>query len=302
MAKRAPYEPNQIAPYVISRSKIEDFIRCPRCFVLDAKHGVKRPSSPPFTINTAVDALLKKEFDAHREAGTVHPVVAAAGLDLVPFKNANMDAWRHNFTGVRHTTEHFEIFGAVDDIWVNRDGQLVVVDYKATSRAEPVTDLGEGGFYDSYRRQMEIYQWLLRQNGFDVATTGYWLYETATKKQNTFDGSLKFEAMLIAYEGDTSWIESTLFDMKEALDRFDLPWMGDDCDLCRYTLDRNRAVAQFDDNDEVPPKCLTCGELMGRALYGMPAGDPGPGWVVMGCIIDGAPQTWACARCESRAS
>jgi len=214
MAKRATYKQYQTEPFQISRSKIEDFVRCPRCFVLDRKHGVSRPSSPPFTINTAVDTQLKKEFDIHREAGTVHPVVAAAGLNLVPFKHPKMDEWRENFQGIRHTTQDFVVTGAVDDIWVNEAGELVVVDYKATSRAEPVTELGEGGFYDSYRRQMEIYQWLLRKNGFKVSSTGYWLYETATKKADSFDGVLHFEAALIAYEGNTDWIEPTLAEMK----------------------------------------------------------------------------------------
>ena len=298
MAKRAPYKQYQTEPFQISRAKIEEFVRCPRCFVLEAKHGLKKPSSPPFTINTAVDTQLKKEFDIHREAGTVHPVVAAAGLNLVPFKHPKMDEWRGNFKGIRHTTDDFLITGAVDDIWVNEAGELVVVDYKATSRAEAVTELGEGGFYDGYRRQMEIYQWLLRQNGFNVASTGYWLYETATKKADTFDGVLHFEAALIAYVGNTDWIESTLNQMKDALDDVELPWSGDDCDLCRYALERNRVLVQFEDNDELPPKCHDCGNVMSRTIYGMPAGDPGPGFVLMGCLMPEKPVNWLCEHCR----
>jgi len=298
MAKRATYKQYQTEPFQISRSKIEDFVRCPRCFVLDRKHRVSRPSSPPFTINTAVDTQLKKEFDIHREAGTVHPVVAASGLKLVPFKHPKMDEWRENFQGIRHTTQDFLVTGAVDDIWVNEAGELVVVDYKATSRAEPVTELGEGGFYDGYRRQMEIYQWLLRKNGFKVSSTGYWLYETATKKADSFDGVLHFEAALIAYEGNTDWIEPTLAEMKEALDYVELPWSGDDCDLCRFALERNRVLAQFEDNDELPPKCNICDSVMSRTIYGMPAGDPGPGYVLMGCIMPHDPLKWVCETCR----
>lgn len=298
MAKRSPYKQYQTEPFQISRAKIEEFVRCPRCFVLEAKHALKKPSSPPFTINTAVDTQLKKEFDIHREAGTVHPVVAAAGLNLIPFKHPKMDEWRENFKGIRHTTDDFLIAGAVDDIWVNEAGELVVVDYKATSRAEAVTELGEGGFYDGYRRQMEIYQWLLRQNGFNVSSTGYWLYETATKKADTFDGVLHFEAALIAYEGNTDWIESTLYQMKDALDDVELPWSGDDCDLCRYALERNRVLVKFEDNDELPPKCDDCGTVMSRTIYGMPSGDPGPGFVLMGCIVPEKPVNWLCEHCR----
>jgi len=50
-------------PFKVSRSKIELFTQCPRCAYLDLKLGVKRPETPTFTLNNAVDALLKREFD-----------------------------------------------------------------------------------------------------------------------------------------------------------------------------------------------------------------------------------------------
>ena len=59
----------------LSRSKIDLFCECPRCFYLDNKLGVKRPPGFPFNLNSAVDALLKKEFDVHRKAKTRHPLM-----------------------------------------------------------------------------------------------------------------------------------------------------------------------------------------------------------------------------------
>jgi len=38
----------------LSRSKIDLFVECPRCFWLDVGQGVRRPSGPPFTLNNAV--------------------------------------------------------------------------------------------------------------------------------------------------------------------------------------------------------------------------------------------------------
>ena len=55
----------------LSRSKIDLFVECPRCFYLDNKLGVSRPKGPSFTLNIAVDALLKREFDTHRAHKTV---------------------------------------------------------------------------------------------------------------------------------------------------------------------------------------------------------------------------------------
>ncbi len=121
----------------LSRSKIELFTECPRCFYLDVARGIPRPSGPPFTLNNAVDALMKAEFDRYRAAGEPHPLFASAGLDAVPFPHADLDRWRHNFTGVRWTDAEtgWTLFGAVDDLWQARSGELMVADYKATSRA-----------------------------------------------------------------------------------------------------------------------------------------------------------------------
>jgi hypothetical protein len=48
----------------------------------------------PFNLNSAVDLLLKKEFDVHRIAQTAHPLMKHYGIDAIPFAHANMDMWR----------------------------------------------------------------------------------------------------------------------------------------------------------------------------------------------------------------
>jgi hypothetical protein len=67
--RSVPYKPGQTAPFKVSRSKIELFMQCPRCFWLDVRLKVTRPSSPPFNINKAIDELFKKEFDSYRAQG-----------------------------------------------------------------------------------------------------------------------------------------------------------------------------------------------------------------------------------------
>lgn len=57
------YQPGASEPYKLSRSKIELFLNCPCCFYLDRRLGIGQPPGYPFTLNAAVDKLLKKEFD-----------------------------------------------------------------------------------------------------------------------------------------------------------------------------------------------------------------------------------------------
>ncbi|MBI2048427.1 MAG: PD-(D/E)XK nuclease family protein [Parcubacteria group bacterium] len=220
----------------LSRSKIDLFCECPRCFYVDNKLGVARPPGYPFNLNSAVDALLKKEFDIHRAGKTQHPIMKQYGVDAVPFEHPKMDIWRENFKGI--STEHeptgLTVSGAVDDVWVNPDGELIVVDYKATSKDSKIEALDQE-WHDGYKRQMEIYQWLLRQNGFAVSDTGYFVYANATRDKKAFDGILEFDVTLIPYTGKGGdWIEETLLELKKCLDSGQIPEPGEDCDYCKY--------------------------------------------------------------------
>jgi hypothetical protein len=219
----------------LSRSKIGLFLECPRCFYIDNKLGTARPPGYPFNLNSAVDALLKKEFDIHRADKTAHPLMKAYKLDAVPFEHVQMDVWRENFKGIQvdHTQTGLSISGAIDDVWVRPNGELIIVDYKSTSKDEKIEALDKE-WQDGYRRQMEIYQWLFRQRGFKVSNTGYFVYANAGRDKKAFDGVLEFELTLVPYEGDDSWVESALRNIKQTLDNDALPDAQSDCDYCRY--------------------------------------------------------------------
>ncbi len=219
----------------LSRSKIDLFLECRRCFYIDNKLGTKRPPGFPFNLNSAVDALLKKEFDAHRATQTPHPLMEAYGVDAVPFAHAQMDEWRDALRGgvvLKHASG-LTVCGGVDDIWVTSKGELIVVDYKATSKDGKIESLDEE-WHRGYKRQIEIYQWLLRQSGFTVSDTGYWVYANASKDKEAFDAKLEFELTLIPYTGNTDWVEGTIQDIKVCLDSGDLPDKAESCDYCNY--------------------------------------------------------------------
>ncbi len=228
------FEPDSKEPFTVSRSKIDLFVQCPRCFYMDARFGISRPKGPSFTLNNAVDTLLKKEFDIHRAKQTTHPLMKAYGIDAVPFSHERMDEWRNALSqGIAtfHKPSNFYVRGGIDDVWVNPDGELIIVDYKATSKEGKITLDDE--WKVQYKRQMEIYQWLFRQNGFRVSNTGYFVYVNGKTDRKAFDGKLEFDVAVIPYEGETSWIEQTLLDMKECL-MDTLPDHSADCEVCTY--------------------------------------------------------------------
>ncbi len=228
----------------LSRSKIDFFKECPRCFYIDNKYGVARPKMPAFTLNVAVDALLKKEFDTHRVGQTAHPLMKKYGVEAIPFSYPEIDAWRENFVGIqyRHEETGMLITGAIDDVWVNPAGELIVVDYKATSKDGKLDSLDDSSWKEQYQRQLEVYQWLLRQKGFKVSSTGYFVYVNGQKDRAAFDGKLEFEITLIPHTGDDSWVEKTLLNIKKCLDDKRCPLPSKTCEFCAYRLAMHDAL------------------------------------------------------------
>lgn len=229
------FDPKSKEPFRLSRSKIDSFLNCARCFYLDRRLGVGQPPGYPFSLNSAVDVLLKKEFDAHRAADTAHPLMKKYGLDAVPMRDDRMNLWRDALRGgiqFHHKKSNFLVTGGVDDVWQNPQGELIIVDYKATSKNGEVNLDAE--WQIGYKRQMEVYQWLFRQNNFKVADVGYFVYCNGDTDKQAFDAKLEFDIKLIPYKGNLDWIEDALMAAHKCLVSEELPKPSLTCDYCAY--------------------------------------------------------------------
>jgi CRISPR/Cas system-associated exonuclease Cas4 (RecB family) len=238
-----PYKPGQTAAFKVSRSKIELFMQCPRCFWLDVRLRITRPNSPPFNINKAIDELFKKEFDTYRKAGKPHPLMVEFNVPAIPYDHEKLDTWRETFVGVVaiHKPTNLHVFGAVDDLWTNDAGEVNVVDYKATAKDKEVSI--DSGWQISYKRQLEVYQWLLRQNDLPVSDTGYFVYANGRMDVDGFNDRVEFRTKVIPYKGNDAWVEPTLERMKACMDSDDMPpvgesIMGGPCEFCTYARAR----------------------------------------------------------------
>lgn len=234
------YNSDSDKAFSISRSKIDSFLECPRCFYLDRKLGVAKPGMPGWPLNSAVDQLLKNEFDLLRKNGQSHKLMDKYKIDAVPFSHPDLPVWRddnnrHIGATVLHKKTNLIIAGIIDDIWINKNKKEVyIVDYKATSTSREISL--EDEYKKGYKRQMEIYQWIFRQLGFNVSRTGYFLFANAGKNRPEFDGKLEFETSIIAYEGNDAWVEPAIFDIKKCLDSNKIPEAAEDCEYCNYRL------------------------------------------------------------------
>ena len=172
-----------------------------------------------------------------------HPLQAKYGISARPIAHEQLDEWRENFKGVQflHRDTNFRVSGAIDDLWLDEDDRFVVVDYKATSKSAPITALDQD-WHSGYKRQMEVYQWLLRRNGYEVSPTGYFVYCNGRADEAAFDGKLEFDVTVIAYEGDDRWVEPALGLIHQCLHQDDAPAAGPECDWCAYYEARGEVI------------------------------------------------------------
>ena len=231
----------------LSRTAWDSFIRCKRCFYLERKLKIRPIGTPGHPINSRVDALLKEEFDIYREKQEPHPEFSKRKLNFVPFKieKEKLNEFRNNRKGVRakSTKTNFTIYGAIDDLWLNRDkDEIVVVDYKATSNKYGVDYANSKmSYHKSYLRQLDFYAYLLKLNKFNVFKTGYWLVCNAQyKDQKTFSGNLNFKIDLLPYDVNTDYIEDTLVELEKCYNDSKIPQPNSACDTCRWQKETSK--------------------------------------------------------------
>ena len=220
----------------VSRTAWESFIRCKRCFYLERKLKIKPIGMPGYPINSRVDVLLKAEFDIYRKKQEPHPIMLENKINALPYQHPDLEEWRESLRhGVKreHKKTNLILRGGLDDLWINTDtNQLIVVDYKATSKKGEVSIDAE--WQIGYKRQIEFYQWLLRGNSFDVSDMGYFVYCNGISEKDEFNNQLEFKTKLIPYKGNDTWVEPTLLDVKETLMKDTPPDADPKCSYCSY--------------------------------------------------------------------
>lgn len=181
----------------LSPNSLNLFLECPCCFWLDKKLKIKRPPPYPYALNTAVDILLKQEFDTFRAKGEPHPLLAESSINANLFGDQQLlNEWRNNFKGIRFYDPQLKatLFGAVDDVLKFPDGGLAPLDYKSTGSSV-------ANVYDRFQLQMDVYTYLLERNGYKTPRKGYLAFYIVNKDDG-FNGRLPFRKEL--HEIDTA--------------------------------------------------------------------------------------------------
>jgi hypothetical protein len=246
---RGTYKPENKEPYELSRSRIENFVKCPACFYLTQVKGIKFPSIPGFNINEATDVLLKRDFDKFRGGRKTHDFLINLDMGhLIPFEHPDFELWTQSLHfGAQgrmhfiHETTNLKVGGGLDDVWFNTNTKdLHIVDYKSTSQKSEGKIISlDDKWKSAYKRQMDLYVWVMKQKGFNVSSIGYFLYCDGDRFSdynflNENEANMKFKMSLLTYEIDLSWIEPTLIKIKDCLHQVKCPSHNPECEYGQF--------------------------------------------------------------------
>lgn len=213
----------------LSPNSLNLYLECPHCFWLDKNLGIKRPPPYPYALNSAVDTLLKEEFDAYRKRNMIHPLLKDNNIRARLFGNQKLlDQWRNNFAGIRYYDPDLKttLFGAVDDVLEFPDGKIAPLDYKSTGSSA-------ANIYDRFQLQLDTYTFLMEKNGYKTPRKGYLAFYIVDKSKGFID-RLPFRKEIMEIDTNPSDIYSILKDAVAVLRQASPPPHSSDCKFAKW--------------------------------------------------------------------
>ena len=206
-----------------SMNLIED---CPRCFWLQVVKKIKRPSGAFPSLPSGVDKMLKEHFDRFRDNNELPPELKEL-KDVKLFDNKDLlKQWRNNLKGIEFYDKENDVLlhGAVDNL-LSKENKLIVIDYKTRGFA-----LKEDTAHH-YQDQLDIYNLLLRKNGYKTEDYAYLLFYLPEQVMET--GEFKFKNELVKMKVDVEHAEN-LYKRAVKIIKGEMPERGKDCVFCEW--------------------------------------------------------------------
>ena len=211
--------------YKFSPSSLSLLKDCPRCFWLKFNKNIKRPDTIFPSLPSGMDKILKVHFDYFMKKGELPPELSELkGYKLFDDEEL-LKIWRSNFKGIQWTDKKGNLFrGAVDNILV-KGKKLVVLDYK--TRGYPLKE----DTHTHYLDQMDIYNFLLRKNGYETEEYTYLIFYHPHKVEE--NGHVCFNTDIIKIKVN---IENAENIFKKALKVIEgeMPGSSEECGFCKW--------------------------------------------------------------------
>lgn len=212
--------------YIFSPSSLSLLKDCPRCFWLQFNKSIKHPETIFPSLPSGMDKILKEHFDRFMKKGELPPELQQLNGEVKLFDIEELlKVWRSNFKGIQWTDKQGNVFrGAVDNI-LQKGKKLIVLDYK--TRGFPLKE----DTHEHYQDQLDIYNFLLRKNGYDTEDYAYLLFYHPVSVHES--GAVDFHADLVKMSISVKNAERIF---KEALKVLEdvMPQPSEECGFCAW--------------------------------------------------------------------
>ena len=159
----------------LSHTGLEGLERCPRCFWLSYRRGIRQPEGIVSRLANRFDTVLKNYFNIYRPNGELPPMVEGKlnGKLEDPFTEKYF---------VR-IDDSYGFWGKLDECLVTEKNEYIPVDFKTSS-----SDPREKETLPAYQSQIDAYLFLLSQNKKKIAGFGYLVYVFPDHSKNLHKG------------------------------------------------------------------------------------------------------------------
>ena len=234
MFKKKLYIEGSKIPFKLSRTKIDLYFECKRCFYLDQKFGIRRPHGAPLVINNKIVEDFKSELDKCRLEKTIHPHLKKLNKNFIPIQHPMLYEWKNSFkgTGFHHKDTNFYIYGIIDDIWLSESSKKnYSIIIKSTSKKD---QLNFENIWPGYWRQLSLYSFILSKNSLSMSKTGILIYINTPTNFNEIEDNqilrLNFFEKILNFD----WIDDTLQSIYSLLNNSETPESSKRCKYCNY--------------------------------------------------------------------
>ncbi|MBI2145909.1 PD-(D/E)XK nuclease family protein [Candidatus Woesearchaeota archaeon] len=212
-------------PYKFSPSSLSLLKDCPCCFWLHFNKKIKRPETIFPSLPSGMDKVLKEHFDYFRREKKLPPELKELkGVSLFDDEEL-LKVWQNNRKGIQWTDADGNVFRGALDMLLQKGKKLIVLDFK--TRGYPTKE----DTHLHYKDQLDIYNFLLRKNGYATEDYSYLLFYHPLGVDA--DGKVNFHAHLVKMDVEIKNAERII---KEALNVLagEMPPTAEKCGFCEW--------------------------------------------------------------------
>jgi len=203
----------------LSASSLNLLCECPRCFWLYVNKKIERPRIPVATITTGLDRVIKDYFNLYRVKNLLPPFLEGK------FKaNLARSLPKNGYLEYADLKEDAKLGGYLDDCLEFFDHHYAALDHKTRG-------LAPDEIHRSYQLQMDVYTFLLEENGFPTHRIAYIVYYIP--KMINADSSFNFDILLKEIKTDPAMAKKVFYDAIKIL-KGPIPDLNESCEFCKW--------------------------------------------------------------------